>query len=349
MIEVDSAPVKALFSLLRLALGNQNAQQEKTLHLEESDWQQTYHLSLKQGLGAIAWDGLLELSDCNIGESLRFMWMGQCLVIEKDSRKQMEIAKQLADYYAKNGIKPFVLKGFAFSSLYPIPIHRVSNDLDVFLFNDFEKGNALVEEFGYKVDRSQSKHSFFDVGTLHVENHQFCVNVKGNKKYKEVERRLRELITIDAELISDTQFYRPGLLFNALFGMYHAKTHFIVEGGISLKHVCDWILLKRKLIEESLLGQFWQESESFMMTKFAVALDEVASYVMGESETLTRAGRLMLNDIFNAEESKFSSSKEVIRTVWKSRWKYSYFSDSNAYKTIATFIFGYLFDKNPEV
>lgn len=62
----DSSSVKVLLQLLRFALGIGN----KPSLPDDVNWEEVYDLSLKQGVGAIACDGMLELENCNINEEL---------------------------------------------------------------------------------------------------------------------------------------------------------------------------------------------------------------------------------------------------------------------------------------
>ena len=64
----DSPSVEVLFQLLRIALGKE----EPSSLPNDVNWQEVYDLSLKQGVGAIACDGMLALKECSIDEELRY-------------------------------------------------------------------------------------------------------------------------------------------------------------------------------------------------------------------------------------------------------------------------------------
>ena len=187
----DNPSVESLFRLLRIALGNGGS----SCTASKVDWQEVYDLSMQQRVGAIACDGLFALEQCDIDEDLRYKWLGQSMVIEQKATAQWKLACQLASLYAQHGIKTYLLKGISFASYYPKPFHRPSSDLDICLLEDFDKGNSLVEQMGVKVDVSETKHSHFTINNIHVENHQFCIGVKGNKRNKMISLSKKALLS----------------------------------------------------------------------------------------------------------------------------------------------------------
>ena len=263
---------EVLFKLIRVALGN-----EDDFSLPNVvNWQEVYELSLKQEIGAIVYDGIMALGDCGIDEILKYKWVGQSMVIEQKSEQQWRSVCQLADLYAQYGIRTNVLKGFSFADYYPYPFHRQSSDIDICLLDDFEKGNQTVENIGVVVDRSENVHSKFYFAGAHVENHQFCVRVKGSNLYKQIEHYLECLLRDGGIQIGTTSLIKPSWLFNALFFMCHARVHFLVEEGITLKYLCDWILLKLDREKDKYIDDFWLDCEKFGLLKFAKTIDEVA-------------------------------------------------------------------------
>ena len=334
-----------LFKLIRIALGKE----EPSSLINDVNWQDVYDLSLKQGVGAIACDGMLALKECGIDEELRYKWMGQSMVIEQKAQNQWRSLCQLSDLFAKYGIRTNVLKGFSYASFYPIPLHRSSTDVDICLLSDFEKGNQIIENTGVDVDRSESKHSHFTYNGVHVENHQFCVGVKGNKINKKIESFLQSLLEEDGGAIDNTNLTRPNWLFNAFFFMCHARTHFLIEEGITLKNVCDWILLKVGKAPDVDMAYFWAKCEEFGLMKFARAIDEVAEYVIGETR-LSDTGYQMLQAIFSVKLHQHSKNKmmahwNILRMIWSNRWKYPLFSDTTPLGMIAEYVYGFLFER----
>ena len=345
----DSPSVEALFRLLRIALGNG----ESSCSASKVDWQEVYDLSMQQRVGAIACDGLFALEQCDIDEDLRYKWLGQSMVIEQKATAHWKLACQLASLYAQHGIKTYLLKGISFASYYPKPFHRPSSDLDICLLEDYAKGNSLVEKTGIKVDDSEAKHSHFTINNIHVENHQFCIGVKGSKRNKVIERRLRQLLNEECTALGKSDVLRPTWMFNALFSMRHAQTHFLIEDGISLKHIMDWIVLKKHAESEAALSAFWHECDTFGLTTFARAVDELADHIY-IGAPISDVGEMMLQAILDHKQHEDYNNKTVahlsmLKMIWANGWKYRYFSDTVASKVALTYIFGHLFDRTPKL
>ena len=69
----------------------------------------------------------------------------------------------------QNGIRLLLMKGHGLSELYPKPQSRPSGDIDIYLFDDYEKGNFL---FGDGVNSFNKKHASYDYHGVHIENHK---------------------------------------------------------------------------------------------------------------------------------------------------------------------------------
>ena len=275
------------------------------------------------------------------------------MVIEQKSTAQWKLACQLAHLYAQNGIKTYLLKGISFASYYSKPFHRSSSDLDICLLDDFDKGNALVEKMGIKVDVSEVKHSHFTINNIHVENHQFCIGVKGNRRNKVIERRLRQLLNDNCTALGNSDLLRPVWMFNALFSMCHAQTHFLIEEGITLKHIADWIVLKKHVGSDDELSEFWRECELYGMSKFARAVDELAEHIY-YGGAISDQGKMMLQDILSHKQheeckNKTAAHLNILKMIWANGWKYKYFSNTSSSRMALTYIFGHLFDRTPEL
>lgn len=346
----DSPSVQVLFQLLRIALGKE----EPSPLPNCVNWQEVYELSLRQGVGAIACDGLLKLEECSIDEDLKYKWMGQSMVIEENYMLRWNIICRLSALFAQQGINTRVLKGAAYASYYPCPNHRVSTDLDICLLDDFEKGNQIVEEMGIEVNRNDSKHSHFTINGVHVENHQFCVGVRGNRKNKKLERYFKKLLSVRGDTLKGSCAYDPQWLFNALFFMCHARNHFLIEKGITLKFLCDWIVMRDAEDARKNLNQFWEDCSNLGLKQFAEVIDEIADYMLGKCG-VSDAGAIMLDDIIYLHEEtmpvddKLRAHIQIISTIWNNRWKFRYYSDMTALGLILTYIWGYIFDRHPDL
>ncbi len=336
----------------------------------EFDWKEISDLAISQGIGGIFYDGIQKLYDSNSealtaiekDKSIKYDLFGQCLLIERDYAAQLKNAKRFAYDLADYDIKVFVLKGFAISNLYPIPEHRPCSDLDCFLIKDkspaFDDGNLVAAYLGYGVKANYYKHSKIKVGSLIVENHQYCLPIKGDPRSKKLNRFLLSIID-DGELryIGDSNLLSPSPMFNAIYILAHAREHFFNE-GILLRHICDWACLMRSLSGEGEV--FWDEWKrhctSFGLMAFGYSLSRLATRVCGvevpfECPADNGVDDKVLEDVFRARGEKkrgMMRRVQLVRNLLSSRWKFREFSDRSALGFTIRRVWGYLMESDTE-
>ena len=322
-----------------------------------------------QGVDAIAFDGLQKAYETNpvVAASLdtpdnkliKYEWFGQALSAEVKYDKQFKAAAELSSLWATRGIRPVVMKGFAYSRFYPIPQHRCCSDLDCYLFDKWEEGNSIVEAEGVKVKRGFYKNSAFTYKGLYVENHRFCSPVRGEKKRKEYELFLRDLLDRGPlTLLEGTDFLCPPPMFDTVFFMSHALNHFLSEGGIHLRHVCDWGMLMKAYSTDLDWKEFLSNCDKFGLRKFAESISQVAKQVCGmeipfDCPVREKVDEALLKEIMNPTCTRVEFSKgwktrwQLIRATLKSGWKFRLFSD----RTMLGFLLGtawaFMFEKEP--
>lgn len=330
-----------LFKLIRIAFGDT---EDLTLP-SDVDWKAVIGLAFAQGVAAIAADGLqiiydhdpdLELAiDSPELENDKYEWFANQMSCEQDFAHRARVIEKISKLWRPEGIDFVILKGLSYASYYPIPEHRYSCDLDILPLNGWELSNSLLEQAGYAVDRKEKKHFHISVDGVHVENHQFVCGTKGNAEGKRFDQCLRGLLSE-----GKTE------LFHLLFYLKHAQTHFLIEDGIQLKHVLDWVYLRRFMSDETsvLVREFGLE-------KFAAAVDGAAAYVMGESAGLQEVSRVMLDDILALQPplssggSRFRAHFNILRTIWRRRRFYRGFSHTTAFRQMWMYVTGYLLER----
>ncbi len=149
--------------------------------LDCKDWCELIDVAAAHGVLAVAMEGLKEPEWQKIPAELRIKWQLSVEKIEGRYQKQKMAYDKLLGLICANGIKMRLLKGIGLSEYYPVPSHRECGDIDIFLFDDYDKGNRLIEQQGIKVDRTGFKHSKFRFCGVTVENHKNLLNVALNK------------------------------------------------------------------------------------------------------------------------------------------------------------------------
>lgn len=335
------------------------------------DWDEVLSISCQQGVDAIACDGLQKAFETvpEVAESLclpenkmvKYDLFAQALSAEVRYDQQFKAAAELAAMWASHGIKPVVMKGFAYARFYPIPQHRHCSDLDCFLFDRWEDGNSLVESEGVKVRRGFYKNSSFTFKGLYVENHRFCSPVRGGKRKKKYELFLRDLLERGPMTpLEGTDFLCPPPMFDTVFFMSHAQNHFLTEGGIQLRHVCDWAMLMKAYASELDWNAFLINCERFGLKKFAESISQVARKVCGveipfDCPIREKADAALLEEILNPTSTQVEFSRgwrtrwQLIRTNLSSGWKFRMFSDQSMLGSLLATSWAYLFEKEPEL
>src|SRR5574344_1432436 len=161
-----------LLALLRSALFGESALNYDFNHLVDSDWMRIYAMASRQGVAALAYDGVTTLPDeLQPSRVVKIKWAYNVDCIEQRYATQRTLIEEFARVYDDNGIRLLMLKGLGLSSYYPKPNHRPFGDLDCYLCGDYERGNVVAERCGATVKRDFYKHSHISYKGLTVENH----------------------------------------------------------------------------------------------------------------------------------------------------------------------------------
>lgn len=330
-------------------------------NISKAQWQQIYDLAQEQGVLAIVFDAISDSSIVSlIPKDLKFRWIAAVSARERNYLKQYNCAKELANEFKQKGIVTTVLKGLSIASYYPIPAHREFGDFDCFLGDDYELGNQIAENIGAKVERDYYRHSHIYYKRLMVENHQFCVGVRGSKTMKMFEKHLRAIMHNQDEFIDGDLLIKPSSDFNALFLTSHAMTHFLVE-GIKLRHICDWALLLHHEQDTINWMEFYQWTDKLRYTKFANILTGIAIQFMGleihnpSVRCEDMYADYVLDDIF-CQNSIFNKGYGVwksriisIKNRLKSLWKFKVIYQRSVFATICEQVLGFIFDRRPTI
>ena len=208
------------------------------------DWCAIYELSYKQGLTAVALDGIEQIPDTfRPSKELLFKLIGEVLQ-EYENRYELykKYIAQLAGFYNAHGLKMMLLKGYACGLGWPKPEHRPYGDIDIWLFGEYkEADDLLAREKGIKVDRSHHHHTVFGWGGFTVENHYDFVNVHAHKTSAELEHLYKELGSDDTHYVDveGERVYLPSPNLHSLFLIKHMVSHFTAV-SINLRQVLDW-------------------------------------------------------------------------------------------------------------
>ena len=355
----NNVETTTLFQLLRIAIGAE--QVDGTFNTEGVSWQEVYVLARKQGVLAIAFDGLTKLFEADkafakaFPQPLKLQWINATFHIENRYDHAKTVCSELVDKWAEQGINTLCLKGMAFSTYYPVPNHRECGDFDCYLYDDYDKGNDIARALGANVDDEWYKHSEIIYRKQMIENHRFIVAVRNGKKTKLLHNCLDDIArNEDRKAIFDTKIEMPSPMFNAIFLNHHSLTHFLYE-GIRLRHLLDWALFLEAEQNNIDWERFYAACEEFEMREFVDCMTALAVEVCGiklQNDKITTSSTFaerVLDSILNEDNSVFSQKVSawrrrvmLIQNLIASRWKYKSFSSQGIVAKFISLAWGYL-------
>ena len=247
-----------------------------------ADWREVMRIVSAQGVFAIVFDGVEELPDnCRPDKQTLMQWFGQVCYQERMYERNWDVAKKLSDLWLSKGIETVVLKGRTIAQYYPKPAHRYSCDLDVFVGNSWNKACQMLEARGVKLVYEVYKEVEFTLDNVYVECHRYITPFRGNKTLLRFEECLRHLLSeASKRQFEETSLFCPPLMFIVLLFIEHALGD-LLHGKLSLKHLVDWIILRKQSFNYSAFELYCKE---FGFDKFLSFIDSLADVVEGKKD-----------------------------------------------------------------
>lgn len=329
----------------------------------ESDWLHLFRLSSQQGVLSIVYEIVSRLPKSQQPpRNLKIRWALSAEAIVNRHKSQLKTAAFLADLWARHNIQTIVMKGLAMGTYYPRPEQRECGDLDCFLSDNYDLGNQLCEQIGAKVSRDYYKDATIHYQGLMVENHRFFLPIRGNRRMKELERHLENIVlNADIRHISGTKLIIPTPDFNALFLSIHGLNHFLSE-GIKIRHIIDWAMLLKAEQHNINWVEFYHWADKMHMTRFVDALTAISVEHFGLKvsnpaiHTTSSYAHLILEDtilhsdgIHNKGYSVWEKRWLLISNKFSFGWKYHKIYQRSIIAELIRTSFAFLFEKHPKL
>lgn len=248
---------------------------------EGIEWEKALAIATRQGVSAMCFEAIERLQAGSIPKKQLLQWYGQTEMQRGQYQRAWDVARKLDRLWAAEDIHATVLKGRAIAQYYPVPHHRYSCDLDVFIGQDWERACEMLEGKGVKLEREVYKEVEFTVDGVYVECHRYITPVRGNKQLQAFERYLRSLLNSNPPTsFEGTTLVCPPLMFTVMLYVEHALGD-LLHGHLTLKHIVDWVILRRQAVDWKV---FNAKCKEFKFDRFVALIEALADVVEGKQE-----------------------------------------------------------------
>ena len=345
-----------LLELIRTSLNKDCTIDDEVLKF--ADWNEMINIASAHGLSAIAYDGLKMSLDGNperrneIPKSLLLQWYGQCVHQTALFKKKWKAACSLSSLLGEHGIEAVVLKGRSIAQYYPIPEHRYSCDLDLFVAgDDWERACEILEAKGIRLEREVYKEVEFTFEGVYVELHRYNTPIRGNKTLLRFERYLRNVLKESPKTYFEgTKLVCPPLMFIVMLFIEHALGD-LLHGKLTLKHVADWMVLRKQEIDRT---EIEARCKDFGFYRFLMLMDSLADVVEGKMEmtSLPSSYREVVESFFvipssviKEKNSWFARRVSLFFDIIRNRRYYSRFGYCSMERFLLSAVWAHFFDK----
>ena len=338
----------------------------------ETNWEEALDLAISQGVLGVCFEAVEKLP-ANQRPALEMLmqWYGHTEKQSLQYEHTWDVARKLDRLWSAAGIHATVLKGRAIAQYYPVPSHRYSCDLDVFIGHDWERACKLLEEKGVQLEFEVYKEAEFTLDGVYVECHRCITPFRGNKHLQKVERYLRGLLEssrvqdvlgcfstkahpqgaeqgVQGRFFEGTTLACPPLMFTVMLYVEHALGDF-QQGKLSLKHIVDWVVLRKQDVD---WRAFETRCKEFKFDRFVALIEALADVVEGkkEIESLSPSYREAFEEIFQQSESAkpcswFKKRVNLFFNIIKNGKKFSQFGYTSMPRFLLGAMWGHFVEK----
>ncbi len=282
-----------LMSLVRSALW-QSAPTTDGFPLGEAEWHHLHFLAQKQTVQGIVFDAVCRLpEDLLPPPDLFQVWMQEARATEFIHQQHIRALAWLTTRIeAESSLRPIILKGLPLASLYPIPSHRVSGDIDVYYGSEdvADTADRLVESWGNIVTKGKNSESVFALNGVPIEHHGYLTlsHVPWRKKRLTnwIEHTLEEEGSTREIMVDNIPVRVLSPMLDLIQLSSHNLKHSLNE-GIGLRQLCDLALFVSHNHDQLQASPLRQQLSRFGLQRWtALCLSYCTRYLGLPSEML---------------------------------------------------------------
>ena len=199
------------------------------------DWRRLFDEARLHGVVTLLYDAILRLpSELQPKGDDALSWVLSAERTRHHYARQAEVLRCLALRAKSAGLPMLLLKGMDLSRLYPVPDSRACGDIDVYFFDRYEEGNALLGDAGAALD---GKHSEVMVDGVMVENHKTLLD-QLLRRQREAERYIASTLPLATQ---DTEgLYHLAPMGAMVYLLMHTVGHLTAKYKMPLRNMLDW-------------------------------------------------------------------------------------------------------------
>lgn len=319
------------------------------------DWECVKNLSIAYGVHAIAFDAIGKLPPaCRPERRVLIEWYGQIRFLEAEYEKKWKVACRLGALLDKANISAMVLKGRSLAQFYPIPSHRYSCDLDLFIADGWERACDVLANEGVKLVYEVYKEVEFRYCGVYVECHRYITPLRGNPNLQKFEAYLRSLLNSEPDTRFDNSaLVNPPIMFVAMLFIEHALGD-LLHGTFSLKHLVDWMVLKRLNID---WDEFQVRCKEFKFERFLDLINAMADVAEDSKkyDSLPVHYREVFDELFLMKEKEkggqswFKRRVALFFEIINNGKKYDRFGYCSMWSFLANSVWTHFFNKSVQI
>jgi len=202
---------------------------------QDADWQGLFALARQHGVVTLLYDAILRLPPERQPQGdMALSWALSAERTRHHFAHQAEVLQSLARRSKEAALPMLLVKGMELACLYPVPDSRACGDIDVYFFDRYEEGNALLGAAGAPLD---GKHSEVAVDGVMVENHLTLLD----QEYRSQRRAEQYIYATLPQATPDADgVYHLAPMGAMVYLLMHTVSHLTAKYKMPLRNVLDW-------------------------------------------------------------------------------------------------------------
>ena len=237
------------FELLQVCVGAREALKRT---YSEAEWNGALRMAQEQTVTGVLMTALERLPKEQLPSKIFLLqWLGLGQIVVDNSNKLFKASQEVVQYFRENGFACHILKGSSVARYYPVPNHRTSGDVDVWLDGTREE----IYNFARKFDKDGKLYGvnyhhvhFHLMEDVHIEVHIWPSHLSSPLR----NYRLHKFFDLHRPTM-DTD--KPSLAFDRVFILLHAYQH-LCGHGVGLRQLMDYYyVLKQSFNPDEVRGK----------------------------------------------------------------------------------------------